>query len=160
MHRVAVYPGSFDPPTLGHLDIIERASRLYDRVIVAIGVNSSKTPFLDYEQREAALRACTQKLPNIEVDCFEGLLVDYAKSKNAGTIVRGLRAVSDFDYEFQIAVANRQMCPEVETVLLMTKWDYGFISSSVVREVANLGGNYEKFVPPEVAQIIAAKLNR
>ncbi|MBN8690719.1 MAG: pantetheine-phosphate adenylyltransferase [Armatimonadetes bacterium] len=156
--RVAVYPGSFDPPTLGHLDIIERGERLFDRLIVGIGVNSNKRMFLEYEERKRALEACLEGRPKVEVQIFQGLLVDFCRENGANAIIRGLRAISDFDYEFQISTANRKLAPEIETVMFMTKWDYSFISSSVVREVARLGGEYQQFVPGKVSEIIEAKL--
>lgn len=158
--RLAIYPGSFDPPTLGHLDIIERGAKLFDRLIVAVGANSSKSGFLPVSEREAALRACTTHLPNVEVSSFQGLLVEYAKAHGATSVIRGLRAVSDFDYEFQIAAANRRLSPELDTVLLMTKWDYSYVSSSVVREIAHLGGDFDQFVPPGVAAFVRNRLAR
>ena len=156
--RLAIYPGSFDPPTLGHLDVIERAARLFDRIIVAVGRNTSKSPFLSVEDRVTALQACTSYIPNVEVGSFGGLLVEYARSQGAASVVRGLRATSDFDYEFQIAMANRRLAPEIETVFLMTKWEHSYLSSSVVREVATLGGDYTGFVHPEVAAIVGRRL--
>ncbi len=156
--RKAVYPGSFDPPTLGHLDVIERAARQFDEVIVAIGINRAKTPFLEIEDRICALERCVKTFSNVKIDSFEGLLVAYVRSKGATAIVRGLRATSDFDYEFQIAMANRRMDPTIETIFLMTKDEHSFLSSTVVREVAVLGGNYQGFVPPEVAEIIGERL--
>lgn len=156
--RLAIYPGSFDPPTLGHLDLVERAARLFDRVVVAVGSNPSKKPFLTVEDRLEALSACTAELGNVEVDRFDGLLVHYVRSRGARSVVRGLRATSDFDYEFQIAMANRQLAPEIETVFLMTNWEHSFLSSSVVREVATLGGDFSMFVHPAVASIIAKRL--
>lgn len=156
--RLAVYPGSFDPPTLGHLDVIERAADIFDQVVVGIGVNTSKQPFLEVVDRVAALQASTGQLANVKVGQFEGLLVEYARRLGARLVVRGLRATSDFDYEFQIAMANRRLAPEIETVFLMTKWEHSFLSSSVVREVARLGGDYSGFVHPAVAEIIAKKL--
>lgn len=152
--RRAIYPGSFDPPTLGHLDIIERAARLFDEVIVAVGVNAKKPGFLPTEVRLDALRQCTSHLSNVKAESFEGLLVNYCEQTNASTIVRGLRRVSDFDYEFQIAIANRVLDPELDTAFLMTKWEYSFISSSVVREVATLGGDIRHFVPAPVVTIV------
>jgi pantetheine-phosphate adenylyltransferase len=143
---------------LGHLDIIERASRLYDRIVVAVGVNNAKQPFLSVRDRLKALEAISASLGNVEVDHFEGLLVAYAKQRGAQCVVRGLRATSDFDYEFQIAMANRRLEPQIETVFLMTKWEHSFLSSSVVREVATLGGDYTGFVHPEVAKIVAGRL--
>lgn len=158
MKRIAIYPGSFDPPTLGHLDIIERASAQFDSVVVAVGKNQSKSPLLSLECRLEAILACSSHLPNISADSFDGLLVDYATTKGAGVIVRGLRATSDFDYEFQIAMANRRLRPSVETVFLMTKWEHSFLSSSIVREVALLGGDFSEFVHPAVVPIIQRSL--
>ncbi len=159
MAELAIYPGSFDPPTLGHLDVIERAATLFPQVRVAIGMNSGKqAPFLPVESRLRALRAMTANLPNVSVDQFDGLLVQYAKSQGAEVIIRGLRLTADFDYEFQIALANRRLDPDVETLFLMTKWEHSYLSSSIVREVARLGGDYSGFVHPEVAAIIAAEL--
>lgn len=155
--RRAVYPGSFDPPTLGHLDLVDRAARLFDEVIVAVGVNSTKQPFLAAEDRVRALRACAREHTNVGVDQFDGLLVDFVRSVDAQCIVRGLRATSDFDYEFQIAMANRRLAPEIETVFLMTNWEHSFLSSSIVREVATLGGDYRGFVHPAVAEIIESR---
>ena len=160
MQRKAVYPGSFDPPTLGHLDIIERAAKIFEEVTIAIGTNSSKVGFLDFDEREAALKSMIAHLPNVKVDRFSGLLVDYCDRTKTGVIVRGLRAVSDFDYEFQVSIANRRMRPELDTVMLMTKWEYSYISSSVVREIATLGGDFGQFVPDSVAKIILNRLNR
>ncbi|HEY0868235.1 MAG TPA: pantetheine-phosphate adenylyltransferase [Fimbriimonas sp.] len=154
MRRIAIYPGSFDPPTHGHMDIVERASRLFDDLVVAVGVNASKKPFLTVEQRMAALRAATAHLPNVKVGSFEGLLVQYAQSQNAGAIVRGLRATSDFEYEFQMAMVNRRLTEEIETVFLMTKWEHSYLSSSIVREVAVLGGDFSEMVPPAVAEVL------
>jgi pantetheine-phosphate adenylyltransferase len=156
--RLAIYPGSFDPPTLGHLDLVERAARLFDRVVVAVGSNPAKVPFLTVEDRLEALRACIVGLGNVEADRFDGLLIDYVRSRGARSVVRGLRATSDFDYEFQIAMANRQLAPEIETVFLMTNWEHSFLSSSVVREVALLGGDYTIFVHPAVASVIERRL--
>lgn len=160
MSRLAIYPGSFDPPTLGHMDVLERAARLFDRVVVAVGVNPTKQALLSQEERQTALIGATAGLANVEVGAFDGLLVEYARSLGATAIVRGLRATSDFDYEFQIAITNRRLAPEIETVFLMTKWEHSFLSSSVVREVAQLGGDYAQFVPPAVAAVLAEKLGR
>jgi pantetheine-phosphate adenylyltransferase len=160
MHRIAIYPGSFDPPTLGHLDVIERAARLFDRLIIGVGVNTSKAPFLTMDERVEALRACTSHLPGVEVELFHGLLIDYVRSKNAKAIVRGLRATADFDYEFQMAMVNRRLAEEIETVLLMTKWEHSYLSSSIVREVALLGGDFTGLVPPAVADMVAEALRR
>ncbi|MBL8087637.1 MAG: pantetheine-phosphate adenylyltransferase [Chthonomonas sp.] len=159
--RRAIYPGSFDPPTLGHLDIVERASRLYDEVVVAVGVNTTKQePFLGFEERVQALQLVCKQWPNVVIDSFDGLLVEYARSQGAGSIVRGLRATADFDYEFQIAMANRRLAPEIETVFLMTKWEHSFLSSSIVRDIARHGGDFAGFVSPELVPIIAGAASR
>lgn len=158
MSRLAVYPGSFDPPTLGHLDVVERASRLFDRIAVAVGRNSSKRPLLTVEDRCEALRRSTAHLPNVSVDAFDGLLVDYADGVGATAIVRGLRATADFEYEFQMTLVNRRLRHEVETVFLMTAPEYGYLSSSIVREVAQLGGDYRGMVPTGVAEIMGEVL--
>ena len=154
MIRLAVYPGSFDPPTLGHLDVIERASVLFDQIVVAVGVNSSKAPLLSTEERLGALRACTAHLTNVNIESFSGLLVNYVQNLGAKSIVRGLRATADFEYEFQMAMINRRLAGDVDSVFLMTKWEYSYLSSSIVKEVATLGGDYSSLVPPEVAAII------
>ncbi len=154
MLRLAIYPGSFDPPTLGHLDVIERASKLFDELIVAVGVNSSKNPMLSADERVEALTESVSHLSNVKVDHFSGLLVNYAQSKSAKSIVRGLRATADFEYEFQMAMINRRLNEEVDTVFLMTKWEHSYLSSSIVREVANLGGDFEGLVPPAVRAVM------
>jgi pantetheine-phosphate adenylyltransferase len=154
MARLAIYPGSFDPPTLGHLDVVERASRLFDEIVVGVGVNSSKTPLLTAEQRISALSESVRHLPNVRVGSFKGLLIDFALAQGASVIVRGLRATADFEYEFQMAMVNRRLSPEVETVFLMTKWEYSYLSSSIVKEVATLGGDFRTLVPGPVGAII------
>ncbi len=159
MHRLAIYPGTFDPPTLGHLDVIERASKLFDTIIVAVGINSSKRPLLSTDERLGAIRACTTHLPNVSAESFDGLLVDYVRSKGAKSIVRGLRATADFEYEFQMALVNRRLDENIDTVFLMTKWEHSFLSSSIVREVALLNGRYEEFVHPDVRPIIETALS-
>jgi pantetheine-phosphate adenylyltransferase len=158
VRSIAIYPGSFDPPTLGHLDVIERAAKLFDNLVVAVGVNSAKSPLLSESQRLEALRACVAHLPNVTVESFSGLLVNYAISKGAKSIVRGLRATADFEYEFQMAMVNRRLSDRVDTVFLMTKWEHSYLSSSIVREVATLGGDFTEMVPPTVAPIIARAL--
>jgi pantetheine-phosphate adenylyltransferase len=158
MRRLAIYPGSFDPPTLGHLDVIERAARLFDDLIVTIGVNSTKKSLLSVEDRTEALVESTKHLPNVSITKFNGLLVNYALEQGASSIVRGLRATADFEYEFQMAMVNRRLCEEVDTVFLMTKWEHSYLSSSIVREVAVLGGNYSEMVHPAVGPIIARSL--
>lgn len=133
---------------------------VFDKVIVAVGSNSSKSGFLSVAEREEALRLCTGHLPAVEVDNFDGLLVEYCREREAQFIVRGLRAVTDFDTEFQMSITNRQLAPDIDTVLLMTKWEFGFISSTLVREVARLGGDLDKFVPAPVLPIIDAALSK
>ena len=159
MQRLAVYPGSFDPPTLGHLDIIERATHLFSEVVVAVGVHAGKSPLLTTAQRIEALRLCTAKFPTVRVEAFDGLLVDFVKQLGARSNVRGLRATADFEYEFQMAMVNRRMDETIETIFLMTKWEYSYLSSSIVREVAVLGGDYSEMVPPEVHHYLKAVLS-
>lgn len=160
MRTLAIYPGSFDPPTLGHLDVVERASRLFDTLIVAVGVNSQKKALLSTEDRLEALRESVRHLPNVEIDQFSGLLVEYAQAREAKSIVRGLRATADFEYEFQMAMVNRRLNEQIDTVFLMTKWEHSYLSSSIVREVAVLGGDYSGMVPGPVSRIIATALGR
>lgn len=159
MSRLAIYPGSFDPLTLGHLDLIERAAGLFDQVVVAVGVNSSKRPLLSPEQRARAIEESVVGLPNVEVDTFHGLLAAYSESRGASAIVRGLRATADFEYEFQMATVNRKLSPSIETVFLMTKWEHSYLSSSIVKEIAVLGGDYSSLVPEPVAKIISGVLS-
>ncbi len=154
MYRRAVYPGSFDPVTLGHMDIVERAARLFDEVILAVGINSSKVPFLTTEDRMEALRRSTAHLSNVKIDCFDGLLINYVESKEAHAIVRGLRAISDFEYEFQIAMVNRRLREDIETVFFMAKWEHNYISSSIVREVALYGGDFASMVTAGAAEVV------
>ena len=158
MRRVAIYPGSFDPPTLGHLDVIERASKLFDEVIVAVGMNPSKNPLLTVEQRIEGLRKSVPGSGDIWVDKFSGLLVDYARRQNACAIIRGLRATADFEYEFQMAMVNRRLQAEIESVFLMTNWNYSYLSSSIVKEVALLGGDISEMVSPAVAELVRQAL--
>jgi pantetheine-phosphate adenylyltransferase len=160
MNRLAIYPGSFDPPTLGHMDMIERSARLFDRLVVAVGVNRSKTPLLSDEERMEALRLASAHLPNVEVGRFEGLLVEFAKKKGARTVVRGLRATADFEYEFQMAMVNRRLDDSVETVFLMTNWEHSYLSSSIVREVALLGGDFREMVPGPTIPILESALSQ
>lgn len=155
--RRAVYPGSFDPPTLGHLDVITRASHLFDELIVAIAVNSQKQALFTLEERVQMLRECCSELENVQVVPLEGLLARFAQQVGACAIVRGLRAVSDFEYEFQMATMNRQLAPEVDTWFLMTHQRFAFLSSSIVKEVARLGGDISQLVPPNVAERLRAK---
>ncbi len=158
MSRLAIYPGSFDPPTLGHLDIVVRAAGMFDELIIGVGINTVKHPFLEPEVRVLALRECTKDMANVKVEPFSGLLIDFARRHECKVIVRGMRAISDFEYEFRVASANRKLAPEIETVFLNTKDEYSFLASSVVREVASLGGDYESFVPGPVVEKIRQKL--
>jgi pantetheine-phosphate adenylyltransferase len=148
--RVAVYPGTFDPITHGHTDLVSRAARVFDRVIVAIAESPHKTPFFSLESRIELAQSQLGHLDNIEIVGFSNLLVDFVQDQGATVIVRGLRAVSDFEYEFQLASMNRNLCEEVETMFLTPDEKYGFISSTLVREVARLGGDVSQFVGPEI----------
>ena len=158
--RIAIYPGSFDPVTLGHLDIIRRASGLFDRLIVAVMHNQNKKPMFSVEERMEMLRRTTADLPNVEIESFGGLLADYAHSQNACVPVKGLRAVSDFEYEFQMALANRKLNAELDTVFLMTSSEYMYLSSSVVKDIAVHGGSVAGFVPDEIVQDIVRRTRK
>ncbi len=151
---IAVYPGSFDPITLGHLDIIRRAHRLFDRLVVAVANPLRKSPLIPLDHRVALIQEVVQPFPNVTVEKLEGLLVDFARAHRAVAIVRGLRAVSDFEYEFKMAWMNRRLCPEVETLFLIPSEAYAFLSSSLVKEIAFLGGDFESLVPPPVARAL------
>ena len=154
---IAVYPGSFDPVTRGHVDIIARGSRIFGRVVVAILRNPWKKPLFPLRERTRMLADAVADLKNVEVDSFSGLLVDYIRSRGARVIVRGLRAVSDFEYEFQMALMNRHLDPEIETVFMMPREDYAYVSSGLVKEVAGLGGDIEGLVPEGVARMFRRK---
>lgn len=154
MPHLGVYPGSFDPPTLGHLDVVERAAKLFDKLIVAVGINRAKKPLLSPEQRILAVQRSVEHLSNVEVASFHGLLSSFAASVGADAIVRGLRATADFEYEFQMAMVNRKMQPNIETVFFMTNWEHSYVSSSIVKEVALLHGDFQSLVPAPVAPLI------
>ena len=156
--RTAIYPGSFDPLTNGHLDVIERAIKLFDRVIVAVAKNDGKQPLFTLEERLELVRRSIQHWPNVEADSFESLLVDYVERRSAQAIVRGLRAISDFEFEFQLALMNRKLNENVETIFMMPKDTYTFLSSRMIKEIARLGGNVSAFVPPHVQAALKAKL--
>jgi pantetheine-phosphate adenylyltransferase len=158
--RTAIYPGSFDPLTNGHLDVIQRATKLFDRVIVAIASNESKNPLFTLEERLALMKPAISRLKNVKADVFEGLLVEYAARQKAQAIVRGLRAVSDFEFEFQMALMNRKLDQKIETIFMMPKETYTFISSRIVKEIARLGGDVSPFVPPHVTVALRNKLKR
>jgi pantetheine-phosphate adenylyltransferase len=155
--RIAVYPGSFDPITNGHLDIIRRSSRVFDKVIVAVVKNHSKKPLFSVEERMNFIKRSISDLTNIEVDHFNGLLVNFVTDKGAQVIIKGLRAMSDFEYEFQMALLNRKLQPDVETMFLMTDYKYSYLSSSMVKEIAGLGGSIQDLVPEEILQDILDK---
>ncbi|MBW4669222.1 MAG: pantetheine-phosphate adenylyltransferase [Cyanomargarita calcarea GSE-NOS-MK-12-04C] len=148
---IAIYPGSFDPITLGHLDIITRGSRLFEQVIVAVVRNPNKTPLFTVQQRLEQIRISTKNLPNVQADGFDGLTVNYAQIKQAQVLLRGLRAISDFEVELQMAHTNKTISTQIETVFLATSTEYSFLSSSVVKEIARFGGSVNHLVPPHVA---------
>ena len=156
--KIAIYPGSFDPVTLGHLDVITRAANMFDKVLVAVLVNSSKRPTFSIEERMELLRDATDGLDNVEIVSFEGLLAEYCKSRGVNAIVKGLRAVSDFEYEFQMAIANKRLNPELETIFLTADSDSMYLSSSMVREIGSMGGDISNFVPACVHDRIVARL--
>lgn len=158
--RTAIYPGTFDPITYGHLDVIERAAALFERVIVTLAIHSQKVPLFSTDERQKLIEQATLHLPGVTVGRCSGLLVDYARENNVVAIIRGLRAVSDFDYEFQIALANRMLAPSISTVFLMPGEQYTYLNSSIVREVARLGGSVESFVPRHVAEALAEKYGK
>lgn len=155
--RIALYPGSFDILTFGHLDIIQRGRKLFDRLIVAVAVNSAKSPTFTIQERVDILRDVTRRFGNVEVTTFTGLTVTFAQAQNAQFMIRGLRAVSDFDFELQLAITNQQLVRDVETIFLAPSPEYIFLSSSLVREVWRLGGDVSGFIPPEVLAALASK---
>ena len=154
---IAVYPGSFDPVTRGHLDIIERAANINEKLIVAVLINSTKNPLFTLEERVELLRECCAHLPNVTVESFDGLTVNFAKKHGATVLVRGLRAVTDFDVEMQLAQTNRALMPDVDTVFLATSINWSYLSSSVVKEAARYGSDVSKFVTPNVVQALRHK---
>ncbi len=155
--RTVIYPGTFDPLTNGHLDLIQRAAKLFDRVIVAVAVNEGKGPLFTPEERMELVKASVTSIPNVEVDTFGGLLVDYVAQKGGHAIVRGLRAVSDFEFEFQLALMNRKLNEQLETIFMMPKESFTFLSSRIVKEIARLGGDVSNFVPAHVVQALLKK---
>ena len=158
--RTAIYPGSFDPLTNGHLDVVQRAAKLFDRVVVAVAKNADKKPLFSFDERLELVKKSIVHLPNVEADAFDGLLVNYVVNQKAQSIVRGLRAVSDFEFEFQLALMNRKLNENVETIFMMPKDTYTFLSSRIVKEIARLGGDVGPFVPPHVQVALARKLNK
>jgi len=160
MKRTAIYPGSFDPLTNGHLDVIQRAEKLFDHVIVAVAENESKQPLFTLTERVALVKQAVTKLPNVQTDSFSTLLVEYVAAQKAQAIVRGLRAVSDFEFEFQLALMNRKLDENIETIFMMPKDTYTFLSSRIVKEIARLGGDVRSFVPPNVQIALKKKLKQ
>ncbi len=155
--RTAIYPGSFDPITNGHLDVIQRAAKLFDRVFVAVAKNESKHPLFTMAERRGLVARSIKHLPNVEADVFTGLLVSYVESRSGSAIIRGLRAVSDFEFEFQLALMNRKLNEKIETIFMMPKDTYTFINSRIVKEISRLGGDVTAFVPKEVKVALDAK---
>lgn len=158
--RIAIYPGSFDPPTLGHLDLIERASQIFDKVVVAVAINVSKQNLFSVEERMDMLREMVDPIGNVEVDQFEGLSVDFARRRGAIALIRGLRVVSDFEFELTMAINNHKLNEEVDTVCLMPSEPYLFLSSRLVKEIAGFGGSVSHYVTPEVDRLLQAKLKQ
>ena len=158
--KLAICPGSFDPVTCGHLNIIARAAEMFDKVIVVVMVNNNKHPLFTQEERVALLKRATAGMPNVDVEAYGGMLAEYAREKNANVIVKGLRAMSDFEYEFQMALTNRKLNPAVETVFLTTNAEYMYLSSSLVKQVAQLGGDIREFVPECIVDDILQKYGR
>ena len=160
MIRRAIYPGSFDPVTNGHLDVVDRARKLFDEVIVAVAHNVQKQPLFTLDERLAFLQGTVGKLDNVEIAPLDGLLVDFAVAREATAVIRGLRAVSDFEFEFQMALMNRKLEAAVETIFLMPKEEYTYLSSRIVKEIARLGGNVTEFLPTQVAAALRTKLGK
>ncbi|MBO4686292.1 MAG: pantetheine-phosphate adenylyltransferase [Lachnospiraceae bacterium] len=156
--KVGIYAGSFDPITLGHLDIIKRAARITKKLIIAVLNNNAKKPAFSVEERVELIRKVTKDIPGVEVMSFSGLTVDFAKEQNANVLVRGLRAVTDFEYELQIAQLNHKLNPDIDTIFLTTSVEYSYLSSSIVKEIASYGGDISQFVPPEVVRDVYDKL--
>jgi pantetheine-phosphate adenylyltransferase len=156
--RLGIYPGSFDPPTFGHLDLMKRAAKLFDTLVVAVARNNEKNATFTVAERVEMLEEITKDIPNVEIASFEGLTVDFARERNATALVRGLRVVSDFEYEITIAVANQKLNPDVDTLCLMPSENFMLVSSKIVREIAHFGGDVTEFVPPEVAERLRGKL--
>lgn len=158
MNKKAIYAGTFDPMTMGHLDVVERAARIFPELIVAVAAVTGKGTLFSQEERVVLAAKSVGGLPNVTVKPFGGLLVEYARTQGVGVLIRGLRAFSDFEYEFQMALTNRRLAPAIETLFLMPKQDYSFLSSTNVKQVASLGGNVDEFVPKAVAEALKAKL--
>lgn len=158
MKKIVIYPGSFDPVTYGHLDIIKRALKISDRVIVAVAHNLEKRPLFDVHERVALLKRCLKGIKRVEVDDFNGLVVDYVKKKKAAVVIRGLRMISDFEYELQMALTNRKLASDIETIFMMPSESYSYLSSKLIKEAAALGANLKGFVPSFVEKAIKEKI--
>jgi pantetheine-phosphate adenylyltransferase len=158
--RTAIYPGSFDPLTNGHLDLVQRATKLFDHVVVAVARSQSKNPLFTLAERVALVEQAVKKIPNVTVESFDGLLVDYVEKRGGQAVIRGLRAISDFEFEFQLALMNRKLNERVETIFMMPKETYTFLSSRIIKEVAVLGGDISKFVPPHVSEALGKKMGK
>ena len=157
MSHEAIYPGTFDPLTLGHLDVIDRAGRIFDRLIVAVAIGRHKSTLFSVLERVDMIQKSVEDLENVNVESFDNLLVEYAREKKIQVVIRGLRAFSDFEFEFQMALTNRNMAPDVETLFLMPKEDYSYLSSTTVKEISALGGDIDNYVPPSVAEALNRK---
>ena len=155
--RKAVYPGTFDPVTYGHLDVIKRGSKIFDELVVAVGHNPLKDPLFTINERMDMISKNTKNISNIKVDCFKGMLIDYMKEMQTNVILRGIRTVSDFEYEFQRALTNRVLKTDIETVFIMTSQEYSFLNSSLIKEAVSLGGDISKFVPSDVEKLLQQK---
>jgi pantetheine-phosphate adenylyltransferase len=160
MNKKAIYAGTFDPITMGHLDVVERAAKIFPELIVAVTAMTGKNTLFSQDERFDLVKKSVAKLPNVKVTLFDGLLVEYARKQGVGVLIRGLRAFSDFEYEFQMALTNRRLAPDIETLFLMPKQDYSFLSSTNVKQVASLGGNVNEFVPAAVAAALKKKLKQ
>lgn len=158
--RTAIYPGSFDPVTLGHLDIIARSAKMVDHLIIGVLQNNAKSPIFSVEERVEMLKSITQDIPNISIESFDGLLVEFADRRDANIVVRGLRAITDFEYELQLAQTNRKLNPKIDTIFLTTNVNYAYLSSSIVREIASYGGDISQFVPETILQSVYDKFNK
>ena len=156
--KIAICPGSFDPVTKGHVDILERSSKLFDKVIAVVLVNPTKTPTFTTEERVDLIKRVTTHIPNVEDESYTGLVADYAQLKNAHTLIKGLRAVTDFEYEFQQALINKKLNPELETLFMVTNQEYMYLSSTLVRQIAEFGGDIDMFVPEEIKDILKEKM--
>ncbi len=158
--KIAIYPGTFDPITLGHLDILKRASKLFDRVIITLAINSNKTPLFSKEERLNFIADAVKNMPNVSVDSFEGMLIKFAEKTGANAVIRGLRAISDFEFEFQLALMNRKQNGDITTVFLMPNEKYTYLNSTIIREVAKFGGDVSSFITPFVEEKLKEKFSK